>query len=710
MFYRFFCFSIYPGDTHNYEKVQSRIVFGQVLERLGREISGESALNLVYDLGRYHRIQGSPGLRDAVTYAVETLRGYGLEAEVRRYPADGKTYCWSNLMFKEWSCQGAELRLIEPREEAQVLARWSDSKFSLIQRSHPTPTSGLEAELVVLEDGEEESEYEGLDIRGRVVLTRGDLSRVYELAVERRGAIGIIFDGMRAFPPVRREGDLDDALQYTSFWWAGDERPAFGFVLSPRKGRWLRGLAKERMKKGETLKIWAKVDSKFYEGTMENAVAIIKGEIDEEVLVLAHICHPQPSSNDNASGCAALLEAARALQRLIERGEIHRPKRTIRFMLMPEMTGTYAWLAEDERRIGRIAAAINLDMVGENQNLCGGPLIIERPPMAMPSYTDALLEAILDKIKVEGRNLAGTAGYPLFKYAVTPFSGGSDHQILSDPSVGIPCPMIIQWPDKFYHTSYDTPDKVDPEMLRKVALMTATYAYFIAHAGLEEAIWLLGETSARKRIEIASTIRAQANRVIEEAEKEGPENAALPDLEAIGEKAKFLLDRGIEAIKSIRRLPEENKAYKALEEKHITDLERFAKEEMYLAKLTLEEYFKQKGMKPMQKKEKRLKEPEKDAASKIPKRVYRGPLSTRPWVRRLSREERDSLWKLERGHQESRILGTLALYWADGKRSLLDIADLLELETGRRDVGYLIEYFGFLEKMGLIQMERRDQT
>ncbi len=226
------------------------VMFKRILERLEGEISGESALSLIYDLSSYHRIQGSPGLRGAVAYAAEALRGYGLEVEVRRYPADGKTYFWSNLMFREWSCMDAELRLVEPREEARTLARWSDSRFSLIQRSHPTPPGGVEAELVVLEDGEEEAEYEGLDLEGKVVLTRGDVGRVYELAVDRRGAIGIIFDGMRTIPPVRREGDLDDALQYTSFWWTGEERPAFGFVLSPRLGRWLRGLARDRMGRG----------------------------------------------------------------------------------------------------------------------------------------------------------------------------------------------------------------------------------------------------------------------------------------------------------------------------------------------------------------------------------------------------------------------------------------------------------------------------
>ncbi len=451
------------------------------------------------------------------------------------------------------------------------------------------------------------------------------------------------------------------------------------------------------------MKVWAKGESQFYDGSIESAVAAIRGYSDEEVLVLAHICHPKPSSNDNASGCAAAMEAARALRRLIDRGELPRPRRTIRFMLMPEMTGTYAWLAEDETRISRTVAALNLDMVGEDQNLCGGPLIVERTPEATPSYTNALLESILDEVKLEGRNLAGTTRYPLFKHAITSFSGGSDHYILNDPSVGIPCPMMIQWPDRFYHTSYDTPDKVDPEMLRKVALMAATYAYFIANAGPEEALWLTGETAARRRTQIASFIRAKMCAIMEEAEKENPEARVHKGLKELEGGVRFLSDRGIEAVKSIRRLTGGSPAHKALEEREISTLETFAEGELQLAEYTLKVYLNSKGIKLTQR---GLEGSERDAASTIPRRLHRGPPSTRSWIRRLSRQERDALWRLEREHREGRILGTLALYWADGRRSLLEIADLVELETGRRDLDYLVEYFNHLERMGLIELVR----
>jgi len=145
------------------------------------------------------------------------------------------------------------------------------------------------------------------------------------------------------------------------------------------------------------------------------------------------------------------------------------------------MTGTFAYLAQNEERIPRILAGLNLDMVGEKQELCQGPLVVEYPPQAAKSFVGDLMANVLEAVTEEAKNLSGGSSYALFKYAVTPFSGGSDHYVLSDPTVGIPSPMLIQWPDKFYHTSADTLDKVDPQMLYRVGCMSGTYAYLLAN-------------------------------------------------------------------------------------------------------------------------------------------------------------------------------------------------------------------------------------
>lgn len=686
-------------------------MFKHVLDVLEKEVSGQIAFNFVTEISRYHRIQASPGIRAAVQWGVESLKSYGLNAEAHSYLADGVSYCWSDHLFKEWSCEDAELRLTEPVDEAQPLALWSETKLSLIERCHPTPKEGVEAELVVLDKGEEVSDYKGVDVKGKIVITSGNVARVHELAVERNGAIGIIFDGMTLYPPIRREGDLDDAMQRgRSGGWTGDEKPCFGFVLSPRKGRWLRDLVERQRKKRKPVKVWAKVDCRFYEGTIENAVATIQGETKEEVTIVAHICHPQGYANDNASGCGAAMEASRALQRLISKSELAKPKRTIRITLVPEMGGSFAWLHENEARLKELVAAVNLDMVGEDQDLCGGPFILVKTPDATPSYVNTLMGAIFDEIKAEGKGIGG-AKVPLIKHAVTPFSGGSDHYVYSDPTIDVPCVGLAQWPDKFYHTSWDTLDKVDPEMLRKAALMTATYAYFIANAGAKEAVWLSSETLTRVKRDLGVAAQRGLTEAINEAEKIDDPGEKLSDaLKKIDDKIEYDTERGVEEIKSVGRLVGEDLDYEVGKEKRLSDIREAAEIERSSIRQAMLEYAKVRGVTLPEPAKKRLKKLEREATAMIPRRVYKGPVSLggythRPWVYKLPEKDKDTLWNLNKKYKDSGGEATLSLYWANGQRSLLDISRLVELETGKSNLEFIVEYFRLLGKMGLVEIE-----
>ena len=681
-------------------------MFKHILEKLSNEVSGWSTLNFVSEITRYHRIQASPGIRLAAESTLTRLEGFGIKTELIKYPADEDVFFWSSQMFQEWVCRDAELRLNEPKEEARCLARWVESRFSVIQRSHPTPHGCCEAEVMVLEKGEEESDYDGLDVEGKMVVTNGDVMRVYELAVEQRKAIGIIYDGMRTFPPARKEGDLDDALQYTSFWWTGSEKPCFGFVISPRTGRWLRRLVKTMSNKGLPVKVWAKIDSSFEKGIIEIASASILGETDEEVLIIAHLCHPEPSANDNASGVGAAVEAARALHRLIVTENLKKPKRTIRFLFVPEMTGTYAWLHENEYRIPKIIAALNLDMVGENQNLCGSSLNVEKTPESMQSFVNVLIEKILEEVKGEVKNLAGTSKYPLFRCSITQFSGGSDHYILSDPSIGIPCPMLNQWPDKFYHTSFDTIDKVDPEMLKRVALITATYAYFIADMGIEEALWLMSEAVLQHKKEVLSLIERFSLEILHKAEiSSDPAEKMAEALTLLNKKEKYFRERGLTLIKSVEKVAGENLMFKKFEESLMEDLNESVSKSIGLAKKVLVNYALLRNISLKPKTVQELSSLEREAKRMIPVRRYRGPPDTRYWLSKLTETDRELSWKIRKEHTDDMVLSTLALYWADGERSLFEISELVNLETGRTNLEYLLTYFKLLEKMGLVEFQ-----
>jgi hypothetical protein len=96
---------------------------------------------------------------------------------------------------------------------------------------------------------------------------------------------------------------------------------------------------------------------------------------------------------------------------------------------------------------------------------------------------------------------------------------------------------------------------------------------------------------------------------------------------------------------------------------------------------------------------------EREAAKMVPRRIYRGPVNIRLYLRELPEEDRERWWKLSKEREKApRILPTLAEYWADGKRNVLEIAELVELETDYRDVEFLVEYFRLLAKANLVEL------
>jgi hypothetical protein len=84
-----------------------------------------------------------------------------------------------------------------------------------------------------------------------------------------------------------------------------------------------------------------------------------------------------------------------------------------------------------------------------------------------------------------------------FYYVIDPYSGGSDHVIFADSGVRVPAVMLIVWPDQWYHSSGDTPDKSDSTQLKRVVFLGAAAAVFLAGGGPAETERLIAEVSLR---------------------------------------------------------------------------------------------------------------------------------------------------------------------------------------------------------------------
>ncbi|MBN1660713.1 MAG: DUF4910 domain-containing protein [Anaerolineae bacterium] len=673
------------------------IDFRPIFETIWQHYSGEAAWQAVVDLSSYHRIQASPGHRDAAGWLGRRLSLANVEAELLTYPAQEAVSFWTWSSFQEWACDAASLELVSPdlpQGVDRVLADFGACPIALIQRS--VPFEG-EMEIVALADGTDEKEYESVDVAGKLVLTRGEMQRTWQLAAA-HGAAGILFDGMRVVEPVRRDGDLDDVRQYTSFWWGAGEPRGFGFVLTPRQGRALRKMIETS---DAPLSVRARVHSRLYDGEMEVLSATIPGEeCEEEVVVVAHLCHPRPSANDNASGAAATLEAARTLQGLIDAGHLARPRRAIRFLWLPEMTGSLAYLSRRAGAAPRMIAGLNLDMVGESQDQTGSSWLIERPPDAAASFTPTLLAWLRDQMPLlKGMtgispSHTGLGSYPLYRHAEVPFSGGSDHYVFADPTVGVPMPMLIQWPDRYYHTSADTPDRVDPQSLARAGTLAAAYAYWIASAGADEALWLGYEMTARFKAQGASTAQEAVTRLM--TLQEGNDLGQCVD--DADRRLAYHLDRHQAALHTLERLApvgclladlsRQARAVAAHELGWVRDAAG-----LRAAHLGLD------GMPEAAQVE--WSELEQQAAALTPVRQIPGPVSLRDLQARLDQEDREAWRKLQKERQgQMHTITSLGIYWADGERTLLDIADLVEMEAGVRDMELLLRFFEMLEKVG----------
>lgn len=635
-------------------------MFRDLLAAVRAEASGERARDSVAAVSRFHRVQSSPGYDAAAAWLEGELRAIGLVPERDEVPGDGRTRRLGILMPQGWECARARA-VLEDGGDSQVLCDTDVHPLAVVLRS--TPVRGRFTILDV-GAGTEAAHYAGKDVAGTVVLASGPAHRVHRLAVVERGAAGLLTDTRRLALPVRTERDERDALNYTSFWWNETEPRGWGFVVTPDTGDRLRA----RLATGARLFLDAVIDARAFDTTIPLVTTRVgPAGAEREVLVTAHLCHPFTSANDNGSGVAAALETARVLATLAARGT-WRPRHAVRFLWMPELTGTHAWLGRDPARATRTLAAVNLDMVGQNQDECGSTFLLEHAPCFSASFAADLLLRIRGEAPDWVTSFSGPGHYGMTRMAEVPYSGGSDHVTWIDPAIGVPCPMLIQWPDRFYHSSHDTVEHTDPASLALAVRCAATYAGFLAAAGDDERAWLTRLVARGARRRLLEALDGTASRA--------------------GERARLAGDR---ALASLARLGIDATTLAAERERFAA----FAAAEGITAA-----------------------SPANDGP--IPRRALGAPLDFQPHLypgwERLPVAEREELRRLLAGLPGGTTAVDVAWAAADGVRPLAEIARLVSLELGVEiPVGGsaagsagLARLFAILEMLGLVSDARSD--
>ncbi|MBN1857818.1 DUF4910 domain-containing protein [Candidatus Bipolaricaulota bacterium] len=450
----------------------------QLLDRLAELISGVRAKRNVGEISRFHRIQGSPGYDDAIAVVQDALTSAGVESRVLNYPADGasKTYGWTAP--PAWHVRSGVLRLVEPHEE--TLATYEEIPQTIVVHS---PGGSGEAELVHVGKGTRDQDYPSVTIADKVILAHGKASEVMKQAVTRHARAILIY------PDSARASAAYDLVQYQGLFPLAAEIPSLvpAFSLSRRVADHLL-----RLMDDGPVRVAGDVDAEFISSELRVLEAVIPGDDPTagEVLLSAHLCHPAASANDNASGSAALIEAALALQAI--RFEL--PLRhTIRLIWVPEFYGTLPWAAANCETLSRTHYALNLDMVGQSPEAIGEPLQAFRVPRYVTGTINAFVEPLLTAIASDQRTLSPHGSRRMLHWRLAPPTGGSDHLVVAASPHHVPA-LMIGHDDPFWHTDLDTLDKVDATRLKQAALFAAACASIpsVAAENAEQlAEWLL---------------------------------------------------------------------------------------------------------------------------------------------------------------------------------------------------------------------------
>lgn len=99
------------------------------------------------------------------------------------------------------------------------------------------------------------------------------------------------------------------------------------------------------------------IDSTLEPGHLTYGEYYLPGEIEDEVLISAHICHPS-LANDNLSGISVSVFLAKQLQQV-------RRRYSYRFLFIPGTIGTITWLAVNEKTAPKIKHGLVLSLLGD---------------------------------------------------------------------------------------------------------------------------------------------------------------------------------------------------------------------------------------------------------------------------------------------------------------------------------------------------------
>jgi aminopeptidase YwaD len=488
-----FCLVCAAGILIGQEKEDRTLLSHEQMTAIINEVSGERAMHHVLELVPYQFVrppseyQGH--FRESEVMA-KFAKEYGFSnVAIEDYPT-GQTY--QPVVGELWATAAKSVKIYDIHDIPESLAS--------------TNANGdISGELVSVGQGTNQ-DFQNKQVKGKFVLSLAPngLAAIYNRAVE-FGAIGVV--GISAIGAGDRATDYANAIVWTTV----NAKPnTAAWALSPKAARELETM----LDRGQKVTLRSITKSEQVPNKQEIVHAEIPGDgsTTQEVAIGGHLfeSYIKQGANDDNSGCALTLEIGRAYLKLIAEGKLPRPKRTINFQWVQEIRGTNAWFDAHPDKQKVIIGDLNFDMEGIRLTQSRSYWILQRTPDTFPSYINDIAQSMMEYIadisreRIRYRRDGYGASQPVespngstdaFYIKIDKHYGSSDH--VTYMQHGIPAVMFITWPDMWYHSSQDTPDKQDPTQYKRAAAV-GTGALAALAAGTDEmAARILSENVGR---------------------------------------------------------------------------------------------------------------------------------------------------------------------------------------------------------------------
>jgi len=541
-------------------------VHKKIMDAIIEELHIKRCLRDIAQYWGFRSTVPGPGLRKVSEFISHRHGENGVKAEIVPYPADDKTeWLHGHRNPLEWVPEAASLAIVKSEAKAEIICSYEEEPLSLISNSTATPAGGIEAPVVVMRSGTKDEEYENVDVAGKIIFTDLPAGSVQAQA-RKRNAPGIISDcicppWLASHPPVREPEDVPDLVMWTTLSGERNDKGLWGFNLSTRQGRRLRQIIREST---DPVILRAEVDADLIEGTSEMVNALLPGTDlkHEEIWVLAH--SSEPGARDNASGCCLSIELARTLKHLTETGILPPPHRSIRFLNGVEVAGFLPYIDSRSDELHHVVGGLCLDSVGQDFGICGGEFVLFQSPETNASFVDGLMEHLMAAVSAEPIHLFSTNNYATFPWHTEPY--WNNDAFVSDGFFDIPTPQVSTWPDRFYHSSMDTPGQMSDNTLGRAGAIVGTYLYLLAAAGRQEALWLAGIAARDWKKRICDVL----------TEKTFKSDARPTNIRSLGQHLGL---QGADAVKQVLRFaPDDHELRESLNSME-EDMKRFAESE-----------------------------------------------------------------------------------------------------------------------------------